>query len=62
MYFIVLLAENRGRGNGSNNCSGGRSEHNSTNAEEWDDGSDEERRRLLAVNGQRGNVDLRIVE
>ncbi|XP_068670598.1 putative leucine-rich repeat-containing protein DDB_G0281931 [Montipora foliosa] len=48
-----LVGKNEGRRNGSNNCSGENSYKSCPNAMESDDGSDEERRYLLPVNGHR---------
>ena len=49
-----LVGKNECPGNGSNNCSGEDSYESCPNAMESDDGSNEERRYLLPVNGHRG--------
>jgi len=57
-----LIGKNEGRGNGSNNNSGENSDQSCPNALESDDGSDEERKQLLPVNGRPRYFHIGVVE
>ena len=57
-----LVGKDEGRGNCSSNNSGDNSDHSCPNSMESDDGSDEERKHLLPVNGRRRYVHIGVPE